>query len=139
MGVLWVSEVDAIQMHPRRIKPSSGSLTNVVEFDQLTNNNIGDSMATLPMSSTIGASPTAQVVGLIDVVVDDRVTSSVAGEQTRWMPRPPKKEWMRHFLGEVYRNPILPLCCKKKMKKLLPLDGLPRSKNNFVLHQGQDL
>ena len=89
MGVLLVSDGTAAvqpRMNLNAVKATGAQ--RAIDIDNEANNNVNglrDANSLMP----------TQVVGIIDVVVNDEPVRS-------WMPPPPKKKWIRHYLlGEA--------------------------------------
>ncbi|XP_043257261.1 max-binding protein MNT-like isoform X2 [Colletes gigas] len=97
MGVLLVSDgTAAVQpcMNLNAVKAAGAQ--RAIDAGNETNNNVNglrDANSLMP----------TQVVGIIDVVVNDEPVRS-------WMPPPPKKKWIRHYLlGSFYFSEEEPL------------------------------
>lgn len=89
MGVLLVPDgTAAIQPRMNLNAAKAAGAQRAIDVGNETNNNVNglrDANSLMP----------TQVVGIIDVVVDDQPVRS-------WMPPPPKKKWIRHYLlGEL--------------------------------------
>ncbi|XP_076749257.1 uncharacterized protein LOC143422476 isoform X1 [Xylocopa sonorina] len=87
MGVLLVSDgTAAVQPRMNLNAVKAAGAQRAIDVGNETNNNVDglrDANSLLP----------TQVVGIIDVVVNDEPVRS-------WMPPPPKKKWIRHYLLE---------------------------------------
>lgn len=89
MGVLLVSDgTAAVQNRMSLNAVKVAGAQRAIDVGNETNNNVDglrDANSLIP----------TQVVGIIDVVVNDEPVRS-------WMPPPPKKKWIRHYLlGEL--------------------------------------
>ncbi|XP_017762459.1 PREDICTED: max-binding protein MNT-like isoform X1 [Eufriesea mexicana] len=87
MGVLLVSDgTAAVQPRMNLNAVKAAGTQRAIDVGNETNNNVNglrDANSLMP----------TQVVGIIDVVVNDEPVRS-------WMPPPPKKKWIRHYLLE---------------------------------------
>lgn len=85
MGVLLVSDgTAAVQPRMNLNAVKAAGAQRAIDIANETNNNVNglrDANSLMP----------TQVVGIIDVVVNDEPVRS-------WMPPPPKKKWIRHYL-----------------------------------------
>lgn len=106
MGVLLVSDgTAAVQPRMNLNTVKAAGAQRAIDVGNETNNNVnGLRDANSPM-------PT-QVVGIINVVNDEPVRS--------WMPPPPKKKWIRHYLlGEpIFFYDFFPVCLSSRFERL---------------------
>lgn len=85
MGVLLVSDgTAAVQPRMNLNAVKAAGAQRAIDIANETNNNVNG------LRDANDLMPT-QVVGIIDVVVNDEPVRS-------WMPPPPKKKWIRHYL-----------------------------------------
>ncbi|KOC71138.1 Max-binding protein MNT [Habropoda laboriosa] len=91
MGVLLVPDGTAAVQPRMNLNVVKGAgAERAIDVGNETNNNVDglrDANSLMP----------TQVVGIIDVVVNDEPVRS-------WMPPPPKKKWIRHYLLENYEH-----------------------------------